>query len=571
MILDDLFAYSHHASDPAFSQALNAFDLVRVHKFGDLDDNIAPETPMNKRPSFKAMETFCREDARCRIRNINERTSMSNGKQESHEGQGTEDAQAPETSPDTQFVQAEEESEDGAVTANPGNTASDEWKADLEIDKNGGIAANHKNVELILENDAELKGCFGFDEFKQRVSIIGKVPWKRRNSVPFFSDSDENQLVAFMDKKYGIKRADVIVRSLENVADEHSFHPVRDYLNSLEWDGVPRIGTLLRDYFRAADSPYVRAAITVILIGAVKRVFEPGCQFDTMLTLFGPQAIGKSWFIKLLVPQMSWRTDNLGSAVGTKDSMEALLGVWLVEMAELAALKKADADTIKSFITTSIDHFRPAYGRRTMDYPRQCVFFVTTNTDGFLNDVTGNRRFLIVDVTPVGDEKPEKDIWTDLPKERDQIWAEAKYLYDQGAATVLTPEMEKIAEKWQERFLRTDSRRDDIEEYLSRKYPAEWETMCVIDRKAWLQDPKNIDAGEYEKDSVCIKEITAEALNLPEHHDLSTWESNEIRNIVTNLKNPNGDRWEYQGDARRNFPPYRNQRYFKRIRKKKVR
>ena len=96
-------------------------------------------------------------------------------------------------------------------------------------------------------------------------------------------------------------------------------------------------------------------------------------------------------------------------------------------------------------------------------------------------------------------------------------------------------------------------------------------TMCVIDRKAWLMDPKNIDAGEHEKDSVCIKEITAEALNLPEHHDLSTWESNEIRNIVSNLRTPNGDRWEYQGDARTDFPPYRKQRYFKRIRKTKVR
>ena len=182
MILDDLFAYSHHASDPAFSQALNAFDLVRLHKFGDLDDNFDPEKLKNKRPSVKAMEQFCREDERCRIRNIDERTSLSSSTLENKESPLSETNAVQESGTGTEFVQAEQKNDDEALDVaedsdeNASSAPHDKWKATLEVDKLSGITANHKNVELILENDEELKDRFGFDEFKQRVSIIGKVP-----------------------------------------------------------------------------------------------------------------------------------------------------------------------------------------------------------------------------------------------------------------------------------------------------------------------------------------------------------------------------------------------------------
>ena len=522
---EDEFSYSHHATDPASEQLCNAFDLVRIHKFGHLDAGKPVGTQVTSLPSYKAMIEFCKSDEKCRIAVANR-----------SRGFDLKGDKLPK------------------------------WMAELELDKHEKILMNHRNVELILNNDPNFLEIFGFDEFTQRLSLIGEAPWPRRNQLPLFTDADENQLITMFDKLYGLRNREIIVRTMETVADQHPFHPIRDYLNSLEWDGTPRIDTLLQDHFNAAPSAYASGALRISLIGAVKRAFEPGCKHDTMLVLFGAQGQGKSTFVRNLAKRDEWFTDHLVGGFGSKDSREALLGAWLVEIAELAGIKKADAEIIKGFISTQVDHLRVPYGHRTDNYPRGCVFFGTTNTNGFINDPTGGRRFLVVDVTQVDGEKPRKSIWTDMPNEVDQIWAEAKTLYDQGVSNLLDPALSEEAENWQKKFQISDPRQDAIEDYLDTLLPDDWEQKDFYERKAWLESARqNGTQGTRQREVVCIRELYTEALGKGYSELPENWESNAIRNIVTNLKPENGDRWEYMGEAKHTFPLYGRQRYFRRV------
>ena len=266
------------------------------------------------------------------------------------------------------------------------------WTKNLDVGKNGQFRQTTDNVVIIMEHDPALAAQIRQNDFLQQVEATAPLPW-RQNPGPW-EDTDDASLRHYLERIYGIDHVGKISDALTIVADRIHFHPVREYLNRLEWDGLPRVETLLIDYLNASDTPYTRAVTRKFLAAAVARVFTPGIKYDYMLTLIGPQGIGKSELVKRLA--RNWHSDSFSTVQG-KEAYEQLQGVWIIEMAELTATKKAEVEAVKHFISKREDIYRVAYGRRVSHFPRQCVFVGTTNDPECLKDKTGNRRFLTVD------------------------------------------------------------------------------------------------------------------------------------------------------------------------------
>lgn len=513
---DDKFSYSHHGTDPASGKLCNAFDLVRIHKFRGLDEDAKYDTAISRLPSFKAMEDLAINDDRVKRELVRTAT-------------------------------------DDFENIKEVNEADNDWESKLEFSRQGAILPTYKNIKLIMDNDQNLKGKFGFNELSKSEVILGDVPWRKYNRLEEnITDNDDANLRIYLENKYGITGKDKIWDSCNSICHEHCYHPIKEYLDNLEWDGVKRLDTLLIDYFACDDNEYVRAVTRKTLLAAVTRIYEPGCHFDTMLTLKGNQGCGKSSFFRKL--SKGWFTDSLKD-IRNKDALEALQGVWIVEMGELTAMKKVDAETIKSFLSGTIDRFRMAYGRRTKNYPRQCIFVATTNESEFLRDKTGNRRFWIVSSSK--SRKPCKDVFSITNEEIDQIWAETKALYDAGTESIyLDKEMEKEAAIIQESYMMEDPKTSLIYEYLDRLLPEDWDSMDLYDRQAWLESG---DIGVIERTKVCASEIWCEALGYPDRKKLNQYETAEINKIIDSRKD-----WEKHKSAMR-FKIYGVQRGYRKV------
>mgnify|MGYP000068946377 CR=1 FL=1 len=515
---DDLFSYSHHATDPASGILCNAFDLVRLHRFKELDEKTDIDLDVTKLPSYKAMTEFASKDVMVKKEIIKAREQLI-----------------------TEF-EIEENTKQ-----------SKDWQEKLQINKQGSVISNYYNIELILKHDPYFKDKFGYDELANREVAIVDLPWRKVSpSDSGLKDIDDASIRSYFDKRYGITGKDKIYDGVQVVARRHSFHPVKDYLESLEWDGVQRIDTMLIDYFACEDNKYTRAVTRKTLLGAISRIYHPGCHFDTMLTLKGPQGCGKSSFFRKLAG--AWFTDSLKD-IRNKDALEGLQGIWIVEMGELTALKKADAETIKSFLSGTTDRFRKAYGRRTENYPRQCIFVATTNESEFLRDKTGNRRFWIVEASK--SIKPRKNVFKLKQEDFDQFWAEAKVLYDAGVEDlVLSKEIEKMAIEMQESYMVEDPKEQQILDYLNRRLPKDWDNYDLYERQAYLVSDK---VGSIERDKVCVAEVWCEALGHDDTKKLNQYETLEINRILDKLPN-----WEKQKNPLR-FKLYGQRRGYKRI------
>lgn len=490
---NDVFSFSHHGTDPASSTLCNAFDLVRLHRFRDLDEDARADTKPTNLPSFKAMSDFVSKDARVKKEII--------------------DAQI-----EAFDVIGDDEVED---------TQDDrEWTAELDIGKQGNILSTYNNIILILKNDPKLKGKFGYNELSKTECILGDLPWRKYSKYEqAITDTDDANLRIYLEKKYTITGKDRIFDACNSVCHDNGFHPIKQYLESLEWDGVPRLDTVFIDNFACDDNEYVRTVTRKTLLAAVTRVYEPGCHFDTMLTLKGTQGCGKSSFLRKL--SRGWFSDSLKD-IKSKDALEGLQGVWIVEMGELTAMKKADAETIKSFLSGTVDRFRMAYGRRTKDYPRQCVFIATTNESEFLRDKTGNRRFWIISASKT--QKPKKDVFKITDYEIDQIWAETKNLYDAGVETLhLDKEMEEIARAVQESYMMEDPKDSLVNDFLDRLLPENWDEMDLYDRQLWIASE---EVGTVPRTKVCTAEIWCEALGYPDLKGLNQYETSEINKVI---------------------------------------
>lgn len=516
---DDKFAYSHHGTDPAGGRLCNAFDLVRIHKFGHLDTGKEKEDKDKK--SFKAMEEFASKDPFVKKHIAEEKFA------------------------EAKFEFAEE------ATQAMDEEVDNSWVTQLDANTKGEYENSANNLNVIIQYDQFLKDVFKLNTFDNRRYVTRSLPWRKVDIMEPLRDVDYSGVRNYIECVYGIVSSQKVDDALALEFEKKRFHPITEYLKSLVWDKTQRIDTLLIDYFGADDNAYTRAAIRKMLCAAVARVFEPGVKFDTALILVGPQETYKSTFIKKLGKH--WFSDTFTTVQG-KESFEQLQGAWIIEMAELSGLKKAEVETIKHFISKREDQFRPAYGRTVETYKRQCVFFGTTNKDDFLRDPTGNRRFLPIDVRP---EFVTKSVPEDLTEEEiDQIWAEAYKLYRAGEPLYMTGEEDVIAKIEQHKHSETDERKGVIEEYLNKKYPDNWNDMDLYDRRHWLEDPLSQN-GTIPKDFVCVAEIWCECLG-KDKTDMSRYNTREVNEILRSLPE-----WEYINSTK-NFSIYGKQKYYKR-------
>lgn len=477
---------------------LNAFDLVRMHRFRDLDENSRPDTPASKLPSFSAMRDLALKDERVKAVFAEERRD-----------------------------QAAQEFED------------EDWQNRLELDRNGGIKDTISNICTILQYDEQLRPIV-FNQFKSMIDVVGALPW--RQVKPGWSDTDLACAKVYFERVYGVWSPTKFKDALLAVtSSQRLYHPVKEYLNALKWDGVERLDTLLIDYLGADDTPYVRAVTRKTLTAAIARIFEPGVKFDSILVLIGGQGIGKSTLFSRLGKQ--WFSDSLSiSDMKDKTAPEKLQGYWLLELSELNGIKKMDVEVVKSFITRTDDKYRQAYGVTVESHPRSCVIVGTTNSEGgFLRDVTGNRRFWPVRVSGQSRFRP----WE--LRDVDQIWAEAIVRYRHGEELFLKDDVAAEAYAQQREALETDDREGVVQDYLDRLLPERWADMDLFERRTYLNggdfgnSPLN---GTQKRSRVCVMEIWCECFG-KNREALKKTDSYEIEGILYKLGG-----WErYRGNA----------------------
>ena len=366
-------------------------------------------------------------------------------------------------------------------------------------------------------------------------------------------DGDDSALRYYMERAYGLTGKDRIFDAVNIVAAENSFHPIREYLDSCTWDGVPRVDTLLVDCLGAEDTPYTRAVTRKTLVAAVARVYRPGCKFDSILTLRGAQGIGKSALISKLGGE--WFSDSVTTMQG-KDAFEQVQGIWLMEIGELASMRKAEVESVKLFISKQVDRFRPAYGRRTQEFPRQCVFFGTTNETQFLRDSTGNRRFWVVD-TPHAKPRQLLPALAALDAATVRlIWGEAVELYKAGEPLYLSPELDAAAQEVQEAFEEENPKVGIVAEYLDRLLPEGWDDLDIYTRRQWLETDA---VGTVRRRYVCVREIWTEALGCNPDR-LDRYGVGEIVAIMQRIPG-----WERQGSRQKRIPQHGKQKFYERV------
>lgn len=313
--------------------------------------------------------------------------------------------------------------------------------------------------------------------------------------------------------------------------NQNKFHPVREYLTALNWDGTERVDSLFIDFIGAEDTPYIRAVTRKWLCGAIARVMEPGIKFDTAIVLYGEQGLGKSVILERLGGK--WFNNTLQD-IKTKDALEQIQGAWINELAELSPTYKNDNEIVKAFLSRTTDRFRVPYGRRTEEYPRQCVFAGSTNNLLFLKDRTGNRRFW-----PISGDKRRKvrNSWDLSKDEVDQIWAEAFMMWANGESLVLDEQLEQEAIKIQQSHTEGSELTGLIEEYLSVLLPANWDSKDLYDRRAYLESYDE-ESGGKPREKVCALEIWCEVLS----GDRKTLSNAKARELIDILQSISG--WE---------------------------
>jgi len=502
------FAYSHHGTDPAGGELCNAFDLVRLHLFADQDETVAVTTPTVSRPSFRAMRELA---------------------------EGDEDVKKELLR--ASFEQMDENAE--AIEKAPQEPTSDDWRKNLALNKMGRPEETVDNAVMILKNDPRLKGAYFYDVFRDRATVCGDLPWiklKDRKSTRW-DDDDDAGVRWYIERVYGIRNKDRIKDAVDLSLLQLQRDPVKEYLDGLKWDGKKRADSLFIDYLDAEDTPYTRAVTRKALIGAVARVFQPGCQHDSVIVLVGPQGCRKSTTIAKLAGE--YFSDSLYTFSG-KEAAEQIQGYWLIELSEMAPARKVELETMKAFITKRADSYRAAYARRKQEHPRRCAFFGTSNEQAVLKD-DENRRFWPVKVTEKGavlGEKLTKDIV-------DQIWAEIVAAYKAGEKWHLERKMEKAARDEQAKFTQEHPWEDAIKNFLEEPVPEDWNDRNAEDRATFLNFGGEAKA---KRDRVCAREIWAECLK-GRAKDMKKADVVEINKIISKIPG-----WKYTSTVRLGAP-----------------
>lgn len=526
---DGRFLYSHHATDPCSGKLVNSFDLVRLHLFGERDDEMPAGTPTNRLPSYEAMCELAKEDQAVIGLLMDERWKKAQEAFQSKNAADSVDA-------------GEDEADNGAWRRPPM----------MVVDAKGAPIKSMRNILNALEHDPKLKGRLRLNLFSGRIDVVGALPWQRPGDTAAWSDDDLAQLRIYFEPFLGRCARQDILDAVAACASNQAYHPVRDYLTALKWDGTPRLDTLFIDYLGAEDTPYTRAVTRKAITAAVARVMRPGCKYDTMLVLVGGQGRHKSTILAKLGGE--WFSDSLRT-FGDKDAMETIQGTWINEIAEMQALANADTNAVKMFLTKTADYYRAAYGRYTTNRPRQCVFFGTTNSHDCLNDPTGGRRWWPVDIDLTD---RTKDVFSDLDTERDQIWAEAVARFRMGEALHLPPELETLAREAQEGHRAAHPWEGLIEAYLSEQIPEDWAKWDLKERQAWRNGGMRYDGALTPRTRICAAEIWCEVLG-KQKGDMRRRDAREINSLLERVPG-----WRCVG-VRNAGKPYASQRSFERV------
>ena len=354
-----------------------------------------------------------------------------------------------------------------------------------------------------MDNDSRFAGKIKFDEFSRQEYLMGEIPWESENCDRAWGSHDDAALYSIIQTDYGVKNRNDYFDAIKNVSMRNKFHPVRDILDGLEWDGSERIRSLLPDYLGVESTEYCYQVMRLWMLGAVARVYEPGCKFDYTMIFTGPQGLGKSTFLKMMSLNDSWFNDSLDSLDSDK-AAQSLMGSWIVELAELKSLARTagGVESVKRFLTAAQDKYRVPYERRADIFLRQCVFAGTTNKSDFLQDETGNRRFLIIQT---GVNKPTKSLFVpEAVEDMKAAWAQAVRIWKTERPELLLP----------------DSCRDEARR---------------------LQDESMADDGKVgiitqfleNKQRTCVLEVWKEALE--ENGRPQKWQSSEISDIILSI------------------------------------
>lgn len=479
IVYDDLFAYSHHSTDPTCNILCNAFDLVRLHKYHLLDTS--DEVPVNKRPSYLAMCDLVANDNFVK-------QQLGESKLEN----------AKKVFADVDEDYQKENSKTGLEEVNL------DWLKDMDVDRKGNYLATINNCALILEHDPIFKDNIAFDEFKQQGIFKRNLPWRKLKGKNLISDGDIANIENYIEKVYKLAPGTKLQKGLLVVLEKFSFHPIVKYLQGLKWDGTPRVDSLLHKYLGAADSQYVRTVTRKALVACVARVMLPGIKFDNVLTLVGEEGQGKSQLWDKLGGQ--WFSDTFNMhMLQSKEAYEQLQGVWIIEIGELAGMAKAEVERVKGFISARMDNYRSPYGRTTEQRLRQCVFFASTNTTDFLKSQTGNRRFWPVATFEV---KPSASVYDISSEERNQIWAEAFELYANDEDLYLTKEVLNEAKNVQEMYTEENPLVGQFEDYLNMLIPENWYSLTKWERIDFKNTYEQQDKTTLvRRDRVCKYEL----------------------------------------------------------------
>lgn len=528
---DGKFLFSHHATDPCSNKLVNAFDLVRLHKFGDKDDNAADGTPNNRLPSYKAMCEYANGLDEVALEMLAKRQAQAEADFAGIVGGGPGSVAI-----DTGIGQFVSGADGEATLAGAGDTADGNWQLLLKRNHQTGEVKNTiDNVMLILEHDPRIRGKFALNEFTGRGEILDVLPWSTggKETRRMWSDTDSNALYWWMEKTWGITGRGNIDSALDIHAKLHAFNPVVDYLTGIKWDRQPRLDTLFIDYLGAEDTPYTRAVTRKAFTAAVARAMTPGCKYDNMLILCGPQGIGKSTILDKM--SHGWFNDSIRTFEG-KEASELLQGVWIIEVAELDAFRRTDVSCIKQFLSLTSDRYRQAYGRNVTEFKRRCVFFGTCNNIDFLQDTTGNRRFWPVDTRA---QMPTKDVFNDLTSDEiDQVWAEAYFRFITGEQIFLSGDTAEAAMVKQEAHRERSIQEGVIAEFVAQKIPDDWAKWTVDRRRDfWAGGIKAEDASInlVDRQTICAAEVWRELYGHPMDEKAKKSETREINSILASI------------------------------------
>ena len=519
VIYDGKFMYSFHATDPLCGKLMNAFDAVRLTRFGQLDSDSDTTVSVDRLPSYRAMIDFAKKDGRVREEILKSKAR-----------------------------EAEEDFRVPVPKAAKANTVKN-LTARLKFKSDGTVDNCLTNFLTILRMDEKLYPI-AYNLLTDSVDVRGSLPWPRIK--PGWSDNDMSQLNAYISSHYGIYAPMKSKDALITVASERQFHPIREYFASLPpWDGVKRVETLLVDYLGAENSEYTRAVTRKTMAAAVARVHHPGVKFDSVLIVNGSQGLGKSTLFERLGGQ--WFSDSLTlTDMRDKAAAEKLQGYFILELGELAGMKKADIETVKSFISRRDDKYRASYGINVESHPRQCIIVGTTNAEnGFLRDVTGNRRFWPVAVKGSRTRKP----WHMMKDEIAQIWAEAMTIWKAREPLYLENDLLSAARKQQQAAMEADDREGLVRRYLEIRLPKSWDTMDLTERRVYLSGAEGAqEQGTINRETVTNMEIFAECLG-QDPARMKKQDSYEISSIMSRI-----DGWNRS--AGKKNTPYGRQRFY---------